>query len=350
MSINVKHDSRSELYRLPGGAMPAGSSVRMRIWTSRPFRQVILRIWTDCEQKIPMRALGVYSGGIMYEAELLLPSKPGLCWYCFLLRDGARDYWYGNAYDHLGGVGQVYDEQPPSYQITVYDPAFMPPRWMREGAMYQIFPDRFFRTDIGACGRLKPAAGASGRGAGKEKAAAHGGSEGLAERQSGDPAERVKPVMHANWYEQPLLDVAANGDNAARDFFGGNLRGVTAKLDYLRLMGVTVIYLNPIFLAPSNHRYNCSDYLRIDPRVGTEDDLRTLCAEAERRGMRIMLDGVFSHTGDDSRYFNRYGTFAGKGACQGPESPYYDWYRFESFPDKYQCWWGFDTLPEVNED
>ena len=350
MSINVKHDSRSELYRLPGGAMPAGSSVRMRIWTSRPFRQVILRIWTDCEQKIPMRALGVYSGGIMYEAELLLPSKPGLCWYCFLLRDGARDYWYGNAYDHLGGVGQVYDEQPPSYQITVYDPAFMPPRWMREGAMYQIFPDRFFRTDIGACGRLKPAAGASERGAGKEKVAAPGGSEGLAERRSGDPAERVKPVMHANWYEQPLLDVAANGDNAARDFFGGNLRGVTAKLDYLRLLGVTVIYLNPIFLAPSNHRYNCSDYLRIDPRVGTEDDLRTLCAEAERRGMRIMLDGVFSHTGDDSRYFNRYGTFAGKGACQGPESPYYDWYRFESFPDKYQCWWGFDTLPEVNED
>lgn len=437
MSINVKHDSRSELYRMPGGAMPAGACVRMRLWTSRPFRQVFLRTWTDHEQKIPMRALGAYAGGILYEAELLLPSKPGLCWYCFYLRDGGRNYWYGNAYDHLGGMGRVYDEQPPSFQITVYDPAFMPPKWMREGAMYQIFPDRFNRTDIGACGRLKPASarhseqspacegaqcGAYAEGAlcsrpgaqtearadsgrraadaarsslhgkalnkaeskpqhtGAPKAAQHA-SEALEGAESGarhakapqagnQPAcapagaegrvsddgsyeamcARVHPIEHANWYEKPMLDVSANGDNSARDFFGGNLQGIIAKLDYLKLMGITVIYLNPIFLSPSNHRYNCSDYLRIDPRVGTEDDLRQLCAQAKARGMRIMLDGVFSHTGDDSAYFNRYGTFAGKGACQGKASPYYDWYSFDHFPDKYRCWWGFDTLPEVNED
>ena len=181
MSINVLHDSRNELYRMPGGAMPAGGRVRMRFWASRPFKRVFLRIWTDAEQRIPMRALGVYSGGIMYEAELLLPSKPGLCWYCFLLKDGGRDYWYGNAADHLGGVGEVYDYQPPSYQITVYDPAFMPPEWLRGGAMYQIFPDRFFRTDIGPRGRLPlPAArrgavrGArAGRRAGQRRRTAH---------------------------------------------------------------------------------------------------------------------------------------------------------------------------------
>lgn len=329
MSTQIKHDSRSELYRMPGGAMPAGDSVRLRLWTSRAFKQVFLRVWTDHEQKIPMRALGAYDGGIMYEAELLLPGTPGLCWYYFVMNDGTRDYMYGNAYDHLGGVGRMYDTQPPSYQITVYDPAFMPPRWLREGAMYQIFPDRFFRPDIGACGRLSRA-------------------NLNAQQVAGAP--RVDQIEHENWYEKPLLDIAANGDNAARDFFGGNLRGIIAKLDYLKLLGISVIYINPIFLSPSNHRYNTSDYLSIDPRLGTEDDLRALCDEAAKRGMRIMLDGVFSHTGDDSLYFNRYGTFPGKGACQGAESPYYDWYDFEHFPDKYRCWWGFDTLPEVNED
>ena len=563
MSINVLHDSRNELYRMPGGAMPAGGRVRMRFWASRPFKRVFLRIWTDAEQRIPMRALGVYSGGIMYEAELLLPSKPGLCWYCFLLKDGGRDYWYGNAADHLGGVGEVYDYQPPSYQITVYDPAFMPPEWLRGGAMYQIFPDRFFRTDIGPRGRLPLPAGTAWRSArraggpasgseaadcasdcnacaqavcgaesasaqpgevrdvegvasactgpdggveadarktcsvmpaqadtargtaghGPDSASGRGNAAGSAEGAAGDapdaaksaasvkpngteygrvsstsscategaassatssltegaangvassvtegtatgaassvtegaassaasfaiegaassaassategaangaassaannategtassaafelpgsgaarvvaggepvlaPFERVRPMMHGNWYEKPVLDISANGDNSARDFFGGTLRGITAKLDYLQWLGVTVIYLNPIFLSPSNHRYNCSDYLRIDPRLGDESDLRRLCAEAGRRGMRIMLDGVFSHTGDDSVYFNRYGTFANAGACQGESSPYYGWYTFEHFPDKYKCWWGFDTLPEVNKD
>lgn len=326
MSIDVRHDSRSELYRTPAGAVPAGSSVRIRLWTSRPFGQVILRVWMDSERQLPMRELGIYAGGILYEAELATPRQSGLCWYCFLLKDGARDYWYGNAADHLGGVGRVYDVQPPSYQITLYEPSYMPPDWLRAGAMYQIFPDRFFRTDIGPEGSLPTPAAADGVG-----------------------FRNVNAVNHANWYETPLMEAAANGDNAARDFFGGTLRGITEKLGYLEKLGITVIYLNPIFLSPSNHRYNCADYLRIDPRLGTEADLRELCRQARARGMRIMLDGVFSHTGDDSVYFNRYATFKGMGACQGRSSPYYDWYTFKAFPNEYSCWWGFDTLPEVNE-
>ena len=325
MSIRIKHDSRSELYRLPGGAMPAGSGVRIRLWASRPLKQVFLRVWIDSEQKLPMRELGAYDGGVMYEVGLLLPSSPGLCWYYFVMNDGRREYMYGNADDNLGGVGRLYDCQPPSYQITVYDAAYMPPKWMREGAMYQVFPDRFCRPDIGACGKLPPMPLPTGA------------------------MPRAARIQHADWYEKPRLDVTGNGDNAANDFFGGNLRGITAKLDYLKLMGITVVYINPIFLSPSNHRYNTSDYMRIDPYVGTEEDLRQLCREAEKRGMRIMLDGVFSHTGADSRYFNRFGTFPDKGACQGSDSPYYDWYTFENFPNRYKCWWGFDTLPEVNE-
>ena len=172
----------------------------------------------------------------------------------------------------------------------------MPLRWLREGRDVsdipgQVLPPGYRR----ACGRLKPAHSASTPGA----------------------KTRAKQIEHANWYEKPLLDIAANGDNAARDFFGGNLRGIIAKLDYLKLLGVSVLYINPIFLSPSNHRYNTSDYLTIDPRVGTEDDLRELCAEAAKRGMRVMLDGVFSHTGDDSLYFNRCSTFPGQGRVPG---------------------------------
>jgi len=113
---------------------------------------------------------------------------------------------------------------------------------------------------------------------------------------------------------------------------------------------VTCLYLNPIFASPSNHRYNTSDYHCIDPLLGSEEEFRMLCEEARARGMRIMLDGVFSHTGSDSLYFNREGHY-GKdvGAYRNPDSPYAEWYDFQTWPDKYDCWWGFETLPNVKE-
>ena len=110
-----------------------------------------------------------------------------------------------------------------------------------------------------------------------------------------------------------------------------------------------VIYLNPVFEAASNHRYNTADYMRIDPVLGSEDDLKSLCEKAAKRGIRIMLDGVFSHTGADSIYFNKNRAYDSLGAANSPESPYYPWYSFEHYPDKYRCWWGFESLPEVNE-
>ena len=157
--------------------------------------------------------------------------------------------------------------------------------------------------------------------------------------------------LHEKWDEPPLaIFDPRNGDTHSRDFFGGDLKGIISKLDYLQSLHISVLYLNPIFQARSNHRYDTGDYTRVDPMLGDEEDLRRLCEEAGRRGIRVLLDGVFSHTGDDSRYFNRYGRYDSVGAFQSKDSPYYPWYTFERYPRKYHCWWGIDTLPEVDEE
>ncbi len=129
----------------------------------------------------------------------------------------------------------------------------------------------------------------------------------------------------------------------------GDLKGITQKLDYLESLGVSCIYLNPIVEAYSNHRYDTGDYSRIDPILGTEDDFRELCEKAKARGIHVINDGVFSHTGSDSKYFNRSGRYGDGGAYRDPDSPYRSWYKFYDWPDNYHSWWGFYTLPEVIE-
>src|SRR5699024_2758449 len=131
-----------------------------------------------------------------------------------------------------------------------------------------------------------------------------------------------------------------SGDNEAHDFFGGTLEGIRSKLPYLESLGVTALYLNPIFYASTNHRFDTVDWKRIDPLLGTEDDLHALCRDAAARGIRIILDGVFSHSGSDTPFFLQ--------AREQPDSPYRNWYRFEQWPDMYKCWWGFPTLPDLD--
>lgn len=201
---------------------------------------------------------------------------------------------------------------PENYQITVYDDRFTTPDWMKGGVMYQIFPDRFCK--------------------------------------SGDCILKEGKVFRQDWGGIPRYQPNEYGKVLNNDFFGGNLNGIREKLDYLRELNVTVIYLNPIFEAYSNHRYDTGDYMKIDSFLGTEEDFDRLIADAKARGIKIVLDGVFNHTGDNSRYFNKYGTYEGVlGAHQSPLSPYSDWYRFYHFPDSYESWWGIDTLPAVNE-
>lgn len=139
------------------------------------------------------------------------------------------------------------------------------------------------------------------------------------------------------------------GEIRNRDFFGGSLAGVEEKLDYLKSLGVGTIYFCPIFESDSNHRYNTGDYEKIDPMLGSEEDFRRLCRKAHELGIRVMLDGVFNHTGSNSRYFNADGTYPDLGAFQSRESPYYPWYAFLFWPHRYDAWWGVKTLPAVNE-
>lgn len=198
-----------------------------------------------------------------------------------------------------------------SWQITVYDKQYRTPDWMKGGVMYQIFPDRFYKA--------------------------------------GDLPIAQGKILRNDWGGLPNYRPNEFGKVLNNDFFGGNLAGITEKLDYLHDLGVTVIYLNPIFEAYSNHRYDTGDYLKIDPLLGETKDLDNLVSEAKARGIHIVLDGVFNHTGSDSRYFNQYNHYDSVGAYQSPYSPYFDWYTFHSYPDSYDSWWGIETLPAVNE-
>ncbi|MDD7366159.1 MAG: glycoside hydrolase family 13 protein [Clostridiales bacterium] len=305
----VRHDSRDPLYRTPSGARPTGSDVILRC-RADDARAVTLRLWwDDGEIRRPMTASPRGAG--LFEIRLTLPEQSGLLWYYFIVDFDGETRLYGNADDRLGGEGRLYDHEPPSFQLTVYDEEFDTPRWMREGLLYQIMPDRF-----AARGKNAPEAG----------------------------------WLHEKWDEPPAIHVdPSTHDNRADDFFGGNFRGVMDRLDYLKELGVTAIYFNPIFRARSNHKYDTGDYETIDPSFGTREDFEALCGRARALGIRILLDGVFSHTGSDSRYFNRLGRYDSLGAYQSMESPYASWYRFKRWPDEYDCWWGFETLPTVNK-
>lgn len=311
--MTLYHDSRSNIYRSPLGAAPAGESLRLSILATQA-RCVTLRLWWQDQEKLyPM----VHTGGDMYTCTIELPQTPGLLWYYFIAESENCERWYlGNALDGLGGVGHVSGAEPASYQITVYDPTYRTPDWMKNGLMMQIMVDRFCLVGQKDPGNLPPCS-----------------------------------YYHIHWDDNPALMINDDkyGDNVNNDYFGGNLKGVESKLDYLKSLGITIIYFNPIFKARSNHKYNTGDYMQIDPTFGTEADFKHLCRAAEERGIRIILDGVFSHTGSDSLYFNRDGHYGPGGAYNDPDSPYASWYAFKKWPGDYDCWWGFKSLPNVNE-
>jgi cyclomaltodextrinase len=307
--MTVRHDSRCEAYRAPGGALWCGQKVVLRLRADGAHRAV-LRLWWDGRETL--RPMERTPQGL-FEAHCEAPAQPGLLWYYFILEAHGGTHYYGNAPDCMGGEGALWRHQPPSFQITVYQSGFMPPAWMRESVVYQIMVDRFFAS--------KPV------------------------------AQRPTPECghwHEDWNEPPELNLS-EGDNNANDFFGGDLEGVRQKLPYLKSLGIGAIYLNPIFRARSNHKYDTGDYHAIDPSFGDEPAFRALCRDARAAGIRIVLDGVFSHTGAYSKYFNKDGAYDSVGAYQSTASPYADWYDFRAWPDDYDCWWGFKTLPNVRE-
>ena len=200
------------------------------------------------------------------------------------------------------------------WQVSCVPEDFTTPEWARGATIYQVFPDRFHSAGkVDLSGKLEPY------------------------------------TLHRYWHEEVEWRPTPEGVVLNNDFYGGNFRGITEKMDYIAEMGTTILYLNPISKSFSSHRYDTGDYKTPDPMLGTEADFKAMCDAAHARGIRVILDGVYSHTGSDSLYFNKNGAFRGKGAYQSKESPYYSWYTFHNWPDSYDSWWSFDTLPTVNK-
>lgn len=314
----IIHDSQMELFRSPFGAVCCNEEIllRLSIQGYEEPDQLVLRLWRDDsgEEKIAMKLEQEQQDRRLYQAKITAPSQAGLLWYYFIITIKDKLYYYGNCPDSLGGIGQLYETLPPAYQVTIYKEGAITPNWFKEGVIYQIFPDRFYN---GLPQVLHP---------------------------------KKDSVIHGHWSNHPYyIRDADTGRIVAYDFFGGNLQGVIEKLPYLQELGISVIYFNPIFASASNHRYDTGDYKTVDTMLGDNQLFSTLCAKAQEVGISVILDGVFSHTGSDSIYFNRDGNYPEVGAYQSKQSPYYSWYRFTDYPDEYEGWWGIDTLPNVEE-
>ncbi len=319
MVLHIEHNSQSDFYRAPFGAVSAGSEVTLKLSVTDggiPHSIKCFCRYGEEEQCHNMSYMLSVAGANIYGCTIKAPVKPCLLWYWFQVNTNDGVFYYGNNAEHLGGIGEPYTKEPDSkYQITVYGADYKTPDWFKKSVAYQIFPDRFYNSnpDGSLCG----------------------------ERND---------IIKRNWGEEPFCSPEQfGGEYLANDFFGGNLKGIEQKLPYLKELGISVIYLNPIFKAYSNHRYDTGDYEQIDSVLGTESDFVSLCKEAESMGIRIILDGVFNHTGSNSKYFNKNGEYDSIGAYESKDSPYYDWFRFGETRDDYECWWGIKTLPHTEE-
>ena len=309
----MKYNSNSTQFKSPFGAVKTSNSVVFRIQREPGDESLraVLRLTEESSgetMSIPMSE----GPDAFLTARFPGTELHGLIWYNFALYRGEElTGFLCPAPSRLTGVAVFEPEDVRSFQLTVYDADDIHPSWYGQGITYHIFVDRFAK-------------------------------EGNAPSLSGR-------VIHQSWDELPEYRPNQHGEIVNNDFFGGNLKGIEAKLPYIASLGTETIFLSPVFESSSNHHYDTGDYMKIDPMLGSEEDLSHLCAEASKLGIRIILDGVFNHTGCDSRYFNRFHHYASLGAYESKESPFYSWYSFDSWPEDYSSWWGIYTLPQVNE-
>ena len=307
-------NSRCAEYKTPFGAVPAGQTVTWRLTVPERLGYVDPHLVLTKDREDPVHYRMNFDGqtpGVNHFVFQLAPTTSGLYFYHFDLYTDFR-----KIYRTANGEGELTWVNGLDWQLTVYEPDFKTPDWIKDGTMYQIFPDRFYE---GVPNKPLPFADRIYR-----------------------PDKTGEPYFWPNEQSEGYLNM---------DYYGGDFAGIQQKLPYLEELGITCIYLNPIFEAHANHRYNTANYLKADPLLGTNEDFAALCAEAKKHGIRIILDGVFSHTGSDSLYFNREGRYGPGGAYRDRNSPYRSWYDFDSgYVGGYRSWWGFETLPEVEEE
>jgi glycosidase len=373
----VRHDSRDLLYRTPGGAVPAGTAVRLRLRTFHDdVTAVALRLFDVnageqrlVDAKLAAEDVSCYQAGISRTCdfwEVVLPNvAPNNLWYRFIVRDGTdTDFYADNTPALDGGLGAMSDDAvDQSYALTVYQPGFTAPNWARSAFIYQIFPDRFRNGNAGN----DPVPG-NPTGLSHDPRYAYPGGDpgGSGANPAWDQIVELPwsalPEGYCRNYVSPDSEcpqrfaqpTATREGPRGRDYFGGDLQGVIEKLDYLDQLGVTAIYFNPIFDGGSNHGYDTQDYTRIDPYFGNLDQWQRLEREASRRGIRIILDGVFNHMSSDSPLFDRYAHFAQTGACESLSSPFRPWFSFLNNdtpcgPGDYEGWFGFDSIPVLTK-
>ncbi|GCF95423.1 alpha-amylase [Enterococcus florum] len=313
--IVIHYNSWSERFKQPFGAIQVGALIDFWIHVSEAAEVSLIMQKEAVPHKeiLPMRRLTKERYHCQWKPE----QGSGLYFYYFQVDcPGQAPIFYGA--DQGGeGVCCQSEDQTPLYQLTCFDQSEPVLDWYRNGVVYQIFPDRFFN---GNPDRLINAP--------KENSFIYG-------RETDDP-----------------MYIRDKENNVVRwDFFGGNLAGITQKIPYLKELGITALYLNPIFEACSNHRYDTNDYFKIDPILGTEEEFKKMVDALHESGISVILDGVFSHVGRNSRYFNQAGIYGEKtGAARDPESPYFPWFTFTDYPSQYKSWWGVADLPEINKE
>ncbi len=310
--MRILFDSKSLNHKDPFGTLTPNQNCTLQIHVPSTVGatsvQCLIRLDSSAEEITAHMTLAERKGSYDIFSGNFSLKHPGLYFYYF------RVITPGNAFRLFKIGNDTNMEAGDCWQVSCIPDDFVTPDWAKGATIYQVFPDRFYKD--GECdltGKLTPY------------------------------------TVHKNWDEEVDWRPTPEGKVLNNDFYGGNFKGIQSKLPYIASMGATILYLNPISKSFSSHRYDTGDYNTPDPMLGTSEDFTSLCNAAHALGIKVILDGVYSHTGSDSLYFNREGHFSGVGAYQSKESPYYSWYNFHHYPDSYQSWWNFDTLPTVKK-
>lgn len=304
-------------FKQPFGALQAGNNVQFSVRVDcQSVTQVAVGVTKLDENTVFYPLIQDENEPGRYTGEIKITTSGLYHYYFRVRRENDTALYLGHLH---GGTGKETTDisKVEPFQLTCYDRQVPRPEWYRNAVFYQIFPDRFANGNP------------------------HGEIDG----------KKPNTFLYATTADRPMYIYDENHKIARWDFYGGNLRGIIAKLPYLKRLGVTALYLNPIFEASSNHRYDTNDYLKIDPMLGTEEDFKTLITMLHENDMHLILDGVFNHVGKNSRYFNAGHLYGEQtGATNDKNSSYYEWFNFKHYPDQYDCWWGVEDLPTVNKD